>query len=78
MKKLFLVIVFLVGCRSPRIGEPVYKRGDLVYSHCGGPKMMVTYDVYGSDTVYVEWSDHLGHVHRDSCSQTQVSRASNE
>jgi uncharacterized protein YodC (DUF2158 family) len=78
MKKLILVVALIVGCGSPKIGEPLYKTGDLVYSHCGGPKMMVMYDVYGSDIVYVEWVDHLGHRHRETCSQTQISRASNE
>lgn len=75
MKKLILIVALIIGCGTPHVGEPIYKSGDLVYSHCGGPKMMVVYNTWGSDTVVVEWTDHLGNMHRNTCSQTQLSRA---
>lgn len=71
MKKFIFCLVFIIGCCCNQTGEIVYKSGEMVQIK-GGPKMMVVCDVYGTNPVTVEWTDHLGIRRRDSISQTQL------
>lgn len=72
MKRIFLLLVLLVGCadRSP----PAYKAGELVQLNCGGPTMSVRYDSYNTGLVWCDWIDNLGQPQTGTFKQTSIKR----